>query len=211
MANSDTAFGLHNKSSYIWAQNDISWDMGYPTSIAQSNPCRIVTPQNHNLTDGSTVAFADIVGTTQLNGNTYYVKKINDTTFDLYSNAGLSSGVDATGFTAYAEDNSGAITGTLKKTVFADTDAAINYFLTDSGKAVFNECATQLQWALVNDGNGDATNLKHTIAFGIKPEADTAAEDMWAAQFGSRITALKAGNNFTAKPWTTTSSDSHLF
>ena len=210
MANSDTAFGLHNKKSYIWTQSAISWNMHYPTSIAQSNPCRIVFRQNHDLTDGSTVAFADIVGTTQLNGNTYYIKKINNTTFDLYTDADLSSGVNATGFTAYAEDESGSMTATLKKTVFADTDAAIDYFLTDSGKAVFNECATQLQWALVNDGNGDATNLKHTIAFGTKPN-NPAAEDMWGAQFVSRRETLSAANNFTAKPWVTSDSDSHLF
>ena len=75
---------------------------------------------------------------------------------------------------------------------------------------MFNECATELQWALVNDGNGDATNLKHTIAFGTKPN-NPAAEDMWGAQFVSRRETLSNANEFGLRPWTSATSDDHLF
>jgi hypothetical protein len=211
MANSDNTFGTHNKVTYVWTQTDTSWDMGHPSSIALSNPCRVVSAANHGLTDASKVTFADIVGTTELNGNTYYAKKINETTFDLYTDSGLSAGLDASGFTAYAGDDSGSITGVFPKTVFADTDAAINYFLTDEGKAVFNETATQLQWALVNDGNGDATNLKHTIAFGTKGASDQDPAQDWAEQFLTRRTTLSDANGFGLKPWTSATSDDHLF
>ena len=47
-------------------------------------------------------------------------------------------------------------------------------------------------------------------AFGTKPN-NPAAEDMWGAQFVSRRETLSAANNFTAKPWVTSDSDSHLF
>ena len=78
MANSDNTFGTHNKVTYVWTQTDASWNLGHPSSIALSNPCRVVSAANHGLTDASKVTFADIVGTTELNGNTYYAKKIND-------------------------------------------------------------------------------------------------------------------------------------
>lgn len=99
------------------------------------------------------------------------------------------------------------------KTVFANTDAAKSFYFTDDAITVFNETCTQLQWALVNDDNGDATKLKVTYAFGSKG-GNIAADSDWAGQFNSRMTTLlnigeyhkSAGN-----PKLVTDSSDHLF
>lgn len=62
------------------------------SGVQLSNPC-IVTATAHGLTKGDVVAIAGIVGTTQLNGNSYVVTHTTTNTITL--------NVDASGFTAY--------------------------------------------------------------------------------------------------------------
>ena len=67
--------------------------------------------------------------------------------------------------------------GSTILTVFADVAAAKAFFFTDEALAVMDECCTILEWALVNDGNGEATALKRTFAFGTKGDPNIASED----------------------------------
>ena len=64
------------------------------SGVTQANP-GVVTATGHNFIDGETVAFAGVVGMTQLNGNSYEVANKTANTFEL-------KGTDTTGFTAYA-------------------------------------------------------------------------------------------------------------
>lgn len=75
------------------------------------------------------------------------------------------------------------------KTVFANVDAAKAFYFTTDALAVWDETCTQIQWALVNDDNGDASKLKVTFAFGTKGN-NIAAGDDWAGQYNSRKTTL---------------------
>ena len=93
---------------------------------------------------------------------------------------------------------------------FANVTEAKNHFYTSDAQTVFDECCTQLQWALENDGNGDATKLKYTMAFGTKGGNITEAND-WAGQFNSRKQALLDSSGWTANGYTTAESNSHLF
>jgi hypothetical protein len=61
-------------------------------------------------------------------------------------------------------------------------DTAKSFFYTAEALAVFDECCTQLEWAIV-----DSTKLKYTMAFGTKG-GNIAAADDWAGQFNSRNT-----------------------
>ena len=201
MTNSDTTYGTWNKNSQLLTQHDMTgsnwipsvdgstW-MGdgstlravTPSSITLNNPIRVVVASEHGIVDSSKVTFADVVGTTELNGNTYYAKRINATTIDLYSDRALSTTVDGGGsFTAYADDDSGQITFVLAKTVFANTDAAQDFFFTSDAQAVFNECGTTLEWELVDDDDL-ATSVKYTIAFGVVEDANTAG---WGTTFNA--------------------------
>ena len=78
------------------------------SAATKTNPVRVTTLA-HSLSDGAFVSFRDVPGMTQLNGNTYYVKVINTTTLDLYTEQTLVSTVDGTNFQSF---NSG-YTGTL--------------------------------------------------------------------------------------------------
>ena len=107
---------------------------------------------------------------------------------------------------------------------FANADAAKAHAYTAAALAVFDECSTTIQWALVADGNGDNTGFKVTLDFGTKGAGTDGPAD-WAEQFKSRMTALQATNPQTwAKPnlndpdngllkpgFTVTQISSHLF
>ena len=218
MTNSDTTYGTWNKNSQLLTQRDLTGEGLSPSSITLNNPIRVVFftddgSSDHGLVDSSKVAFADVVGTTELNGNTYYAKRINATTIDLYSDRALSTTVDGGGsFTAYADDDSGSII--LAKTVFANTGEAQEFFYTDDALAVFNECCTELQWALVDDDDSLATGVKYTYTFGSKGPDKQGGADDWPALFKSRKQALEDADNWHKNPtYQTLDNDvsSHLF
>ena len=220
MTNSDTTYGTWNKNSQLLTQRDLTGEGLSPSSITLNNPIRVVFftddgSSDHGLVDSSKVAFADVVGTTELNGNTYYAKRINATTIDLYSDRALSTTVDGGGsFTAYADDDSGSISFVLAKTVFANTGEAQEFFYTDDALAVFNECCTELQWALVNDGDSLATGVKYTYTFGTKGTAGIAAADDWTGLYTSRKKTLDDADGWHKNPTLQTldnNVDSHLF
>ena len=100
------------------------------------------------------------------------------------------------------------------KTIFASVDEAKSYIFTDEALAVYNETATQLEWALINDSDGNATILKKTFAFGTKG-GNIAASDDWAEQYNSRKQALIDSNSwfktYQQKVFKAEDSSEHLF
>ena len=70
-------------------------------NITTTNPVVITTTNAHAFTDGTEVTIVDVVGTTQLNGNEYFMDVQTSTTFALYTDAQLTTPLDGTGFTAY--------------------------------------------------------------------------------------------------------------
>ena len=100
--------------------------------------------------------------------------------------------------------------GSTTATTFSNVTEAKDFFYTTEAQTVFNECCTQLQWSVENDGNGNATRLKYTMAFGTKG-GNIAEADDWAGQFNSRKQALINSTGWSANPYTTQESDSHLF
>ena len=92
-----------------------------------------------------------------------------------------------------------------------NVETAKSYFFTDDALACFNTNATQLQWAITDDGNG----VKFTIAFGVPADASATA---WADAWRNTKTSLQNANNWvkdsavgTNEKWQSTDSDSHLF
>ena len=74
--------------------------------------------------------------------------------------------------------------------IVAQVAAANAYIYTAEALAVFDECATNLQWALVADDNGDNSLLKVTLDFGTKGTPDIDPADDWAGLFESRRATL---------------------
>lgn len=96
--------------------------------------------------------------------------------------------------------------GSTALTNHANVDAAKSFFYTADALTVFDECCTELQWAVV-----DNTKLKYTMTFGTKGTADISAADDWAGQFNSRKNALIGSNGWSNNGYTTEEVDSHLF
>ena len=71
------------------------------SGITTANPVVITTTNAHSFTDGTEVTIVDVVGTTELNGNEYFMDVLTGTSFALYTDRQLTSSLDGTGFTAY--------------------------------------------------------------------------------------------------------------
>lgn len=97
--------------------------------------------------------------------------------------------------------------------VFANVQDAKDHFFTSDMQAVYDECCTNLQWALVADENGDNKKLKVTYDFGTKG-GNIAPADDWAEQFKSRMSALTnppSTNGMSEEIITDADSSEHLF
>lgn len=78
------------------------------SGATQANPIVVTTDAAHGFGDGQKVTITDVVGMTELNGNSYFVDTLTIDTFALYSDAGLTSTVDGTAYTAYVSGGSAA-------------------------------------------------------------------------------------------------------
>jgi len=88
------------------------------TGATQANPV-VIEVIGHGLSTGSHVIITNLGGMTQLNGNEYYVNADNANHLSLYTDIILSSKVDGTGYTAYANS------GTLSRVVYSNNNIAI--------------------------------------------------------------------------------------
>ena len=79
------------------------------STVTQADPA-VVTATGHKIKDGDTVTIAGVVGMTELNDNTYYVKVVDDNKFSLHDSAG--NNIDSSGFTSYTSAGT-ASTGTV--------------------------------------------------------------------------------------------------
>ena len=99
--------------------------------------------------------------------------------------------------------------------VFSNLSEAQQYFMPPELLVIFNECMTNLQWALVTDDKGEHTKLKVTFDFGIK-ENITDPKQQWAEQFNIRKASVPGQPNSQGGYWRQTNftdpdSPEHLF
>ncbi len=91
------------------------------TGITLADPVVVTTATAHGLVNGDTVIIDDITGTTEINGNDYYVSIISPTAFELYNDALLTDPVDGTNFSAYVSGgsayNNGGVVGALTNVI----------------------------------------------------------------------------------------------
>jgi len=99
--------------------------------------------------------------------------------------------------------------------IFSNISEAITYFMPPELLVIFNDCTTNLQWALVKDENGNDTKLKCTFDFGIKKGVSDPKEQ-WAEQFNYRKSFVPGQPNAEGGYWRQTNftdpdSPEHLF
>lgn len=71
------------------------------TGATQANPC-VITATAHGLSTGATIEINDVVGMTELNGNTYTITKVDADSFSLDS-------TDSTAYTAYTSGGTASV------------------------------------------------------------------------------------------------------
>ncbi len=96
---------------------------------SNTNPVVITTPTAHNLNSGTNVSFSNMIGMTELNGQTFYISKLSNNTLSLYYDNILSNPVDGTLFDTYLGG------GTLDRILLKNNNIAIG---TDSGKNLYD-------------------------------------------------------------------------
>jgi hypothetical protein len=96
---------LHASGWDVFANNLIST----VTGATNANPAIITTSQNHGLKEGWQVTLTGVGGMTQLNGNTYYIGRVNATSFRLYTDKGLTTSVNSTAYGTFT--TGGTVTG----------------------------------------------------------------------------------------------------
>jgi len=74
----------------------------YISAVSKATPGVVTTTQPNFFTLGALITITDVVGMTQLNGNSYYAKILTSNTFSLYSDSGLTTPVDTSGYTTYS-------------------------------------------------------------------------------------------------------------
>lgn len=98
------------------------------SAINLANPVEI-TAVNHGLSSGTYVLIKDIVGTTELNGQYYYIDTVSEDVITLYSTDILSLPIDATGFSSYLSG------GGIYRTLLRNNNIAIGV---DAGRSLID-------------------------------------------------------------------------
>ena len=78
--------------------------IAYISNVTQANPAVVTTTQNNFFTTGLRITVTDVNGMTQLNGNDYYISVLTSNTFSLYSDSGLATPVNSTGYGTYTSN-----------------------------------------------------------------------------------------------------------
>ena len=103
-------------------------------SVTKANPAVVTTTEDNFFTDGARVTITNAQGMTQLNGNSYYANVLTSNTFSLYSDSGLSTTVNSSAYTAYANTTVTATTVTTNYvTVGTSTQFTVNSPITFIG------------------------------------------------------------------------------
>ena len=175
------------------------------TGATQANPV-VLTLTGHNLRSGDKVTMSGVGGMTQLNTNSYYVKKIDANTVSLYSDSLLRNTVDGTGFTAFTTGGTAtATTGsglTMNVTIdhAGSPDSAI-IAINKPGSGYHSDSAITILGSAIG-GSSPANDLTFNLSsiFGSEPGvksntiykldlvADTAKADDFFGQLREAVT-----------------------
>ena len=103
------------------------------TGVTNANPIAITTGTAHGLASGNQILISGVGGTTQINGNDYYVTVINPTSFYIYSDSARTIPVSGATYGTYTSGGSavsiGGVVGALINAVIdvIDNSGSVNY------------------------------------------------------------------------------------
>ena len=103
------------------------------TGITNANPIAVTTGGAHGLASGNQILISDVGGTTQINGNDYYVTIIDPTSFYIFHDAARTLPVNGATYGTYTSGGNaisiGGVVGALINTVIdvIDNSGSVNY------------------------------------------------------------------------------------
>jgi hypothetical protein len=111
--------------------------------VTSADPVVVTTSTAHGLITGDQVFISDVGGTVEINGNDYYVDVIDEFSFYLYSDAGLTLPIDGSDFGEYTSGgsafNNGGVINAFIETIIdvIDGSGSVNYPLDNDRMDVF--------------------------------------------------------------------------
>jgi phage tail protein X len=73
----------------------------YISAVTKANPGVVTTTADNFFTEGAEITITNVGGMVELDGGSFYVNILTSNTFSLYSDSGLTTPVDTTGYTTY--------------------------------------------------------------------------------------------------------------
>ena len=202
--NPGTATGnmvLHATGWDVFADNIVTNISG----ATQANPVVITTSTPHGLKSTWNARISGVVGMTELNGNTYFVNVLSNTSFELYSDFGLTTTVDGTAFTAY--DSAGAVNGKQSIAPFLNTTTRYvieprPVFSTGSGASATAVRTLGINELTIVDGGKGYTEAPTPIIGGPDTVAGSVNATAVATISGSvdTVVVYSRGGGYTSAP-----------
>lgn len=171
---------LSNAANSILRAGMFTNDVGTVTGATNATPIVITTSAAHGLDNGMPVFIASVGGNTNANGS-YYAKKLTSTTFELYTDSGLTTGragngaYTSGGTTIAATPGDGVgigFNGVSDTNVFAEYYAAGVVTRTDTNVAysalTSTTAATSIRIRKISSASN--VHLGYTIQVGDNPE-----------------------------------------
>ena len=119
------------------------------TGATQANPVVITLASDINLENGEQISFSDVEGMVQLNSGTYYVGNVSGATAELYTDSGLSTTLDGTGFSAYFANGTAAVPRRTIQATATETDEFGIVDIDDKEQILYPASATGLASTVV--------------------------------------------------------------
>jgi len=73
----------------------------YISAVTKANPGVVTTTEDNFFTEGALITITNVGGMVELNGGSFYVNVLTSNTFSLYSDSGLTTPLNTTGYTTY--------------------------------------------------------------------------------------------------------------
>jgi hypothetical protein len=154
------------------------------TNVSNADPIVVTTSTDHGLSNGDQVVIGGINGTTEINGNDYYVTVLTSTSFTIHELADRSDQIDSSDFGVYA---SGGTVTEPRGVVGALIDALIDV-IDGSGSVNYPKDNDQMDMFLCNDAvRFQALTFQGHGGFGmvLDPEGQILAKSPYAQECAS--------------------------
>jgi hypothetical protein len=183
---------------------NLSWTpkssiISFIQNVTEADPAVVTTTQDNFLTDGLRITITGAQGMTELNGNTYFVDVLTSNTFALYSDAGLITPVDSTGFTPYSFTSAASTAASTNVITVGDSSLfSVNQEVEFVGDLANSSLLTNTPYYIESTPNGTSIIVSETQ--GGDPKSLSTATLVGASVYatGGRTIATVSGGGSTS-------------